>query len=178
MPHYGSEETKEIFEIVEAVAKEVELGASKSELETMARQLLPHYGADLFRLLWSIPKSMKGFPSAAKIIERLNKGPVPPLKDHNFAETIKSVFGDAGGSHNEKRPAGPLTDALLDRNTAALIREGVDPAKAKAGADFIRKIFPVPAPPPTPPKLELELDLDLELELELPEENLDLVLDL
>jgi hypothetical protein len=81
VPNYSVDEKKEIIEVLDACSKEMGISASMTDLSRMGEQLVPFYGPDLFRLLWQIPYSMKGFPSALRIIERLKKGPVEAPKN-------------------------------------------------------------------------------------------------
>ena len=70
-----SEDAKEIESCLLACAEGLGVPLPTREREALTRRLLPLNGADLFRILWSLPERFQGkpFPSG-EVIEKLVRG--------------------------------------------------------------------------------------------------------
>jgi hypothetical protein len=133
------EKEKEILEVLKGVAEAYRSSPSEGSLRTYAKMLL-RYGhrTELFRYLWAIPKLYGEYPTKITL-------------EHDVRKAL------------QMEPLKGLSEDLIEKNTEALLKEGVSPEKVKASEDFMKRILGTGAPPEKTKTLdEIISEIDLE----------------
>lgn len=131
----------EIFEVLKAVSESYSSGPSEARLKEYAKCLSKYHHPSLFRFLWQIPSLFGEFPTRTTL----------------EASSRKALGLD---------PLKGMSEEMIEKNTEALLREGIPADKVEAGANFLKRSLGIGAPPPKReiPETTEELLSSLDLE--------------
>lgn len=114
---------QDIFEVLKATAESYRSGPSEGSLRQYAKILARYHHPNLFRFLWQIPSLYGEFPTKTSLEAGARK-----------ALGLEPLRG--------------LSEELIEKNTEALLKEGLSQEKVEAGANFLKRSLGVGSPPP------------------------------